>query len=525
MKKLILALTLLSTTARAQSIINGWSMNVGGTKGSYYYNNGGQPVTYTWTVSNDSADALRVAYSADTVWVRSHGLTTNMGKWLNPGGASAQNYVHKFPRTPTVPGTKSVAPGQGAIGLLLNGVPIYGLTNANSWSGTANATPQAGGLGVWNVEVGLSEGFVLDTAFGAHPQQAGAYHTHATPYRLYKNTPNTQHSPLIGFAFDGYPVYGPYGYSSAMNSASSVTRMKTGYSLRNISTRTTKPTIPHGGGATSSSGPAVSTTYPLGTYVEDYEWLAANNGDLDAYNGRTCVTPEYPGGTYAYFVTITSAGATTFPHIIGPYYYGAPVAANYPVGQSSNGLSIPASGVTYINPVVLALRVLDFSGAMQGGVAQLRLSVDDAEELSGVYVQRSANGAVFEDWRRVETDVNTKGTQTFSVVDDDPLTLAYYRAKLIERDGTETFSAVVTLRRAADAGAWIVHPTVTNGVLHVQGPAAEALADFTIADMTGRTVRTGHIATGALDLSSLAPGAYVLRVAGSTPATLRFFKQ
>lgn len=523
MKKLFLALAFLSTTAQAQSIINGWSMNVGGTKGSYYYNNGGQPVTYTWTVSADSADALRVAYSTDTVWVRSHGLTTNMGKWLNPGGATAQNYVHKFPRTPVVPGTKSIAPRGGAIGLLLNGIPIFGLTNAASWTGTANAN---NGSGVWNVEVGLSEGFVLDTAFGAHPQQQGAYHSHATPYRLYKNTPSTQHSPLIGFAFDGHPVYGPYGYSVATNSSSAVARMKTGYSLRNITTRTTLPAIPNGGGAASQTGPAVSTTYPLGTYVEDYEWLSANGGDLDAYNGRYCVTPEYPGGTYAYFVTITSAGATTFPHIIGPYYYSAPVTSNYPAGQSGNGLTVPASGVTYVNPVALALRVLHFSGSMQSDEAHLRLSVDKAEELAGVYVQRSTDGSVFEDWRRVETNANTKGAGQFSVVDDAPFALTYYRAKLLEHGGSaETFSAVVTLRRALDKDAWTVHPTITNDVLHVQGPAAEVLTRFSIADMAGRTVRIGQLSAGPLDVSSLARGGYLLRMGGYAPATLRFFKQ
>jgi hypothetical protein len=525
MKKLLLALLLLPTLVQAQSIVNGWTMNVGGKKGSYYLNNGGQPVTYTWTVSNDSADALRVAYNNDSVWIRSQGLTDNMGKWLNPGGATAQNYVHRLPRNPTVPATKTVAPKQGAIGLLLNGIPIYGLTNAASWTGTTNANPQAGGQGVWNVEVGLSEGFVLDTAFGAHPQQAGAYHTHATPYRLYKNTPSTQHSPLIGFAFDGYPVYGPYGYVTATNSASGVTRMKTGYSLRNISTRTTMPTIPNGGGAASQTGPAVSQTYPLGTYVEDYEWLAANGGDLDQYNGRYCVTPEYPGGTYAYFITISAAGATVFPHIIGVYYYGAPVTANYPIGQGSNGLSIPASGVQYINPVALALRVLHFSGSMRGESAHLQLSVNKAEELAGAYVQRSTDGAMFEDWRRVETGAGAEGSKVFSIVDDAPLGLTYYRAKLVEHSGVETFSAVVVLRSAVDAGTWTIYPTVTDGMLHVQGPASEEHPHFIITDMTGQLVRAGQLSNSAVDVASLAPGSYLFSVAGSAHTTLRFFKR
>ena len=39
--------------------------------------------------------------------------------------------------------------------------------------------------------------------------------------------------------------------------------------------------------------------------------------DLDEYNGRWCVTPEFPNGTYAYFVSISSNGTPMFPYNIG----------------------------------------------------------------------------------------------------------------------------------------------------------------------------------------------------------------
>src|SRR4028119_189539 len=151
MKKFLLAILLLPTVAHAQAIINSWNVNAAGAKGSQWSNNGGNPVTYTFVTMTDSADALKVCYTADSVWVRSRSITTNMGKWLNPGSAVAQNFVHRFPRNPVVPTTKSISPKVAQIGLLINGVAIYGLSNANSWSGTANATPQAGGQGVWNV--------------------------------------------------------------------------------------------------------------------------------------------------------------------------------------------------------------------------------------------------------------------------------------------------------------------------------------------------------------------------------------
>jgi hypothetical protein len=190
--------------------------------------------------------------------------------------------------------------------------------------------------------VGKGEGVSLDNTLGAHPQQQGVYHTHVAPYKLWNRLPTTQHSPIVGWAFDGYPIYGPYGYSSAMDATSSITRMKSGYSLRNITTRTNYPAIPGGGAATTQVGPPVSAAYPIGTYCEDWEWLASNNGDLDEYNGRMCVTPEFPGGTYAYFVTIDPGGVPIFPYYIGIYYRGQPDTKNFPQGPNGNGLTIPA---------------------------------------------------------------------------------------------------------------------------------------------------------------------------------------
>ncbi|MBU6180830.1 MAG: YHYH protein, partial [Verrucomicrobia bacterium] len=39
-----------------------------------------------------------------------------------------------------------------------------------------------------------------------------------------------------------------------------------------------------------------------GAFVQDYECVAGS-GDLDECNGRFCLTPEFPEGTYAYFLT------------------------------------------------------------------------------------------------------------------------------------------------------------------------------------------------------------------------------
>ena len=123
------------------------------------------------------------------------------------------------------------------------------------------------------------------------------------------------HSKILGFAYDGNPIYGPYGYEDPLDSQSSVVRLKTGYAIN----------------TSRSNGPSTSI-YPLGSFVDDYTWsptVDSGKERLDRNNGRYCVTPEYPDGTYAYFVTVSAAGEPQYPYIIGENYYGVPVDSNY----------------------------------------------------------------------------------------------------------------------------------------------------------------------------------------------------
>lgn len=82
----------------------------------------------------------------------------------------------------------------GPVGMSLNGVVFF---NPFEMEGR-NAV--AGYDEVW-----------LDSCCG-HPQQTGVYHYHKYPTCV--KSPfiddGKSHSPIIGFAFDGYPLYGPY---------------------------------------------------------------------------------------------------------------------------------------------------------------------------------------------------------------------------------------------------------------------------------------------------------------------------
>jgi len=123
------------------------------------------------------------------------------------------------------------------------------------------------------------------------------------------------HSKILGFCFDGYPIYGPYGYTTGTDSFSGVEQIRSSYrkklgdSHRNINWKYTD-TI------TLSDGEAVVLS--AGTFLEDYEYVKTRS-ELDTFNGRYCVTPDFPDGTYAYFLTFEdeSLSIPEYPYIVG----------------------------------------------------------------------------------------------------------------------------------------------------------------------------------------------------------------
>ena len=133
---------------------------------------------------------------------------------------------------------------------------------------------------------------------------------------------SSQHSPIIGWAYDGHPIYGPYGYST--RSGGSVQIMESGYV--EDSTKANRPPL---------------SVWPSGFFVEDFTYKnKTGEGTLDENNGRYCVTPDFPNGTYAYFATIASDDADTqspytgfrrpkFPYLVGHNFHAKPNEFNF----------------------------------------------------------------------------------------------------------------------------------------------------------------------------------------------------
>jgi len=134
----------------------------------------------------------------------------------------------------------------------------------------------------------------------------------------YLNIDNSsKHSPIIGWAYDGNPIYGPYGYNNP-GIRSDVTRLKTGYTL-DITNIIDRPSI---------------NDFGSGMFVEDYVFTNPSDCHLDEYNGRFAKTDEFPDGIYAYYATIDEYLNPIFPYFIGNKYRSDYISENSTINQS-----------------------------------------------------------------------------------------------------------------------------------------------------------------------------------------------
>lgn len=126
------------------------------------------------------------------------------------------------------------------------------------------------------------------------------------------------HSKILGFCFDGYPIYGPFGYSDGSNKNSQIILLTSSYLVYDNDNHR-----PDNWKYTNSIT-VNNFNYILtgGAFIQDF-YYAQNSGVLDQYNGRYTITPDFPNGTYAYFLTFTDETLIIpkYPYIIGNYSY------------------------------------------------------------------------------------------------------------------------------------------------------------------------------------------------------------
>lgn len=109
----------------------------------------------------------------------------------------AENYVSPIPLEPVLghePHTRDAA-----LGVAVNGVPIYDYTGGGEMSVADLSVHQARNDTVLTQQLDIC---------GGHAGRGDDYHYHATPTCMIAQMPNAGPAAILGWAFDGFPIYG-----------------------------------------------------------------------------------------------------------------------------------------------------------------------------------------------------------------------------------------------------------------------------------------------------------------------------
>lgn len=443
MKKTILLLLTISTSLAIQAQTNPaitQFLQNNTLMGSYYTQGNSTAISNGILVN-----CQQVAYTTDYAYISTTGVPSYpTGPFLdgNPSQATNQSAIYEIPLSPQPETGTNTPTTMGTIGVFVNGVALFDYRDGVAWNPSTNALcggqgnpPCPGGPTAvmdWNRDAIPAEMAGFDCSKG-HPAM-GTYHHHQNPsaFKLDINVVSTicnlydadglytidasQHSPLLGFAYDGYPIYGAYGYKNA-DGTGGIERMKSGYSLRNITTR--------------NNGPAVDATYFLGYFREDYEFIGGSDEDiLDEHNGRFCITPEYPNGTYAYFCTVDANWNSAYPYGVGPTFYG--------VYADRSVTSVPSNATVYTSSIGIA----DY-------VEGLALSVfpNPASDLITIQVdglnKEDLTVDLFDTAGRLVKQTEIRAGQTIAYFDVQTLYDGVYLVKVYNNSGAQTFRVII----------------------------------------------------------------------------------
>jgi hypothetical protein len=264
--------------------------------------------------TNDGSWGGRVSVSIDEATneaiVATSGLAAHeMGPYgANPNQAIAQDFEFRIPLEPIAGPSPA---GFGHVGVAWDGVSLFNPSDARDLGGC---------LG----NAAFIEADQVDP-YGGHPTGRGEYHYHSGAFlhrapELGLSHDPSQHSSLVGYAFDGVPIYGPFGYEDGGDRSSAIRELLSCYRIRAERICCQDPT------RCSTTSVFERKTLGLGAFVEDFEFdsegYASGECDLDQFNSRSAVTPEYPEGTRVYVMTFDREGNAAFPLVFGTQYWG-----------------------------------------------------------------------------------------------------------------------------------------------------------------------------------------------------------
>ncbi|MDG1424689.1 MAG: YHYH protein [Paracoccaceae bacterium] len=244
----------------------------------YHEVTGVKPLSLLAATKSAGQSKARIGSSGTQRTLSGNGIPVHqVGAFPNPGNPNsiaAQTVTLRMPMQPKFAAQPRALSFGWNFGVSVEGV-VFDPLAAEFWHGDPQSGWSYNALG-GTIALGLDENY-------AHVQPTGSYHYHGIPFGLLElaGWSDETHSPLVGYAADGFPIYALNGIiDGALATARASYQLKSGQ----------RPGGDQPGGAYD------------GTFLEDFEYVEGA-GNLDQCNGAWTVSAEFPSGTYAYFLT------------------------------------------------------------------------------------------------------------------------------------------------------------------------------------------------------------------------------
>lgn len=220
-----------------------------------------------------------------------------------------------------------------------------------------------------------------------------------------------------------------------------------------------------------------------------------------------------------------SAGTQTAPKTINQYISSAWVQSSAVAGSNqgypySNDFTSFTSFVVGTG-VAIPVELVSFTAVAKNKTNVLKWITATERNVSHFNIERSLNGVA--DWLTigvVKAKGNSQGLSTYDIVDDAPLSMSYYRMRIIDHDGHTEVSKTISVNHAANTlkvNSLSPMP-VHNGALTINLQSLSGELNIRIQDITGKTIQTEKRTvqegqnTIQLPLSKMTNGLYFLVV-------------
>lgn len=210
-------------------------------------------------------------------------------------------------------------------------------------------------------------------------------------------------------------------------------------------------------------------------------------------------------------------------------------------GTVANSLVATRAGISSFSPFsvssllngALPVELTVFAARRAGAAVACSWTTAIEKNSRDFTVERSRNGLTFEPLGSVPAAGNSSAPRTYTFADERPLAgLAYYRLRLTDRDGTESFSSVVTVEGGESNVVPAVVPNPGTGRFAIVSSVGQPLAGpAVVRNALGAVVRrvaasaAGDTNAGTFDLSDQPAGLYLVQVQTAAGVrTLRVLK-